>query len=896
MADDKTPPVVKITTRLGDQQDGGGDARLILASVQCSEGFSKPYFLDCVMNTLDDLTIDRFEMLNTRATVFVRLDDKETYTTRKGVFESFGRAERRKRTGASAVKTYHGRIVPTFKLMEREILFRIFQDMSAIAIIQSCFKSFKVVDLGSYLNLSRVQSDAFPTLEYCVQFGESTLNFVSRLMAYFGVSYYFDHETGDTETMVLCSGPVVASNFKACAASANSIDFDPEATVLAKYDRKYQIPTLRVSLGDFNPVVPTRPIQSGDVLLPNVDPSTSFAYEQFPYPFLTNNTKAHAIAEVVREISEGETLTIEAVSKNPTMFAAKTLTIEGKVLDVRDLNSTLLITDLSFYGFETRFLRGVGSDLFQFFIEDLILTPVKTFAGSLIDATKPDLATAMAAAGLNNYVKAYMQVQWTPPPAPPAKPASNPNVTAYFFAGAVAYLTALIPSAVSILRDLLDVVADILQALVTVIGVIVDIVTAPLRLLDLLGIHVMAKIDAEKTKMQNWLKKGIDWLLRHDPDPSGYSNALVAMDLSGNTTTINLRLPEFSKPIAYGPHLATVIGDDGTDTSKGEISADALGRVRVRFPWDRRPTQTTTTSASTTQDAAQFSTGVNTCWLRVSEGWASQGFGTQFMPRIGDEVIVEFLAGDPDRPIITGRVYNARGKGTPNLPFPGKGTEGTTISTPDDLINLQNSATSAFQRSGIKTRSTPQTQGSLKRFHLLRFDDTANKEQLIVRSQQRLDITAFGSRYETIAGNRNLTVGWIDTKHQVVGGNYIAKVYQDYHLHIGDPAGPFNGGHRYELVEKDYQLHVKNDTNVNLENNCNINVGGAASLTVGSFVLSATKKISLVVGSSSIVIDPGGIYLTGPMIYENSGGSPDLAADVTIDPIKNPTQADPGDK
>jgi len=72
-------------------------------------------------------------------------------------------------------------------------------------------------------------------------------------------------------------------------------------------------------------------------------------------------------------------------------------------------------------------------------------------------------------------------------------------------------------------------------------------------------------------------------------------------------------------------------------------------------------------------------------------------------------------------------------------------------------------------------------------FHMLRFDDKAGKEQLLLRSQNRLDVTALGTRYESIGGDRNLTVGWIDTKHQAVGGNYMGKVRSNWFLGIRTP-------------------------------------------------------------------------------------------------------------
>ena len=74
-----------------------------------------------------------------------------------------------------------------------------------------------------------------------------------------------------------------------------------------------------------------------------------------------------------------------------------------------------------------------------------------------------------------------------------------------------------------------------------------------------------------------------------------------------------------------------------------EVTTDQYGRIKVKFPWDRRTTEDENSS----------------CWIRVSQSWAGQGWGAMFIPRIGQEVVVEFLEGNPDRPLVTGQVYNA---------------------------------------------------------------------------------------------------------------------------------------------------------------------------------------------------------------------------------------------
>jgi type VI secretion system secreted protein VgrG len=323
-----------------------------------------------------------------------------------------------------------------------------------------------------------------------------------------------------------------------------------------------------------------------------------------------------------------------------------------------------------------------------------------------------------------------------------------------------------------------------------------------------------------------------------------------------------------------------------------------LGRVRIRFPWDRSPLGLDKSGATDGADKAQYLFGEQTVWVRVSDAWAGgYGFGSQFLPRVGDEVVVSFVDGDPDRPVITGRLYNPGRKGQSNLPFPVPGpakADGSAVTDMKDLTSIAVTE-NQFTRSGIKTRSTPPTGPDAPNgFHMLRFDDKAGKEQLLLRSQNRLDVTALGTRYESIGGDRNLTVGWIDTKHQAVGGNYMAKVYQDYHLHVGDPAGPFNGGHRFEEVEKDYHLHVKAETNYSLDGDWNVSVGGKASITADSIVLKATKSVTVIVGNSIIVVQADGIYNEAAIHYEQSGADGQAANDAVLKPPKDPHPADSG--
>ena len=122
------------------------------------------------------------------------------------------------------------------------------------------------------------------------------------------------------------------------------------------------------------------------------------------------------------------------------------------------------------------------------------------------------------------------------------------------------------------------------------------------------------------------------------------------------------------RPIVHGPQTAFVVGDGGD----GEIWTDEHGRVKVEFHWDRADQKNSNSS----------------CWVRVSQSWAGKGWGAQFLPRIGHEVIVEFLEGDPDRPIITGAVYNK--SNPPPYSLPGNKTQSgikTRSHKSDDAAN-----------------------------------------------------------------------------------------------------------------------------------------------------------------------------------------------------------------
>ncbi|WP_148864585.1 type VI secretion system Vgr family protein [Marinobacter fonticola] len=262
---------------------------------------------------------------------------------------------------------------------------------------------------------------------------------------------------------------------------------------------------------------------------------------------------------------------------------------------------------------------------------------------------------------------------------------------------------------------------------------------------------------------------------------------------------------ENPRPRMDGPQMALVTGPEGE-----EIHCDEHGRVKVRFPWDRYSQNNEHSSA----------------WLRVSQGWAGGSYGFMAIPRIGHEVIVSFLDGDPDQPIITGRTYHATN--TPPYALPAHKT-----------------------RTTIKTQ-THKGEGSNE----LRFEDEADQEQIYVHAQKDLDLLTENDRTEVIHHNSHLTVDndrYSHIKannHSTVDGEKREKVGKD---HSFDVTGTLHikAGSAW-LSESRQELHIK-----------------AGQKTV----IEAGTELTLKAGGSFVKIDPSGVALSGAAINLNAGGS-----------------------
>ncbi|MCE8004703.1 type VI secretion system Vgr family protein [Billgrantia ethanolica] len=261
-----------------------------------------------------------------------------------------------------------------------------------------------------------------------------------------------------------------------------------------------------------------------------------------------------------------------------------------------------------------------------------------------------------------------------------------------------------------------------------------------------------------------------------------------------------------AKPRVDGPQIAFVVGPEGE-----EIYCDEHGRVKVQFPWDRYAEPNETASA----------------WVRVSQGWAGGGYGSMAIPRIGHEVVVSFLEGDPDQPLITGRTYHA-------------------VNTPPYALPEH------------KTRTVIRTQSHKgEGFNELRFEDQAGEEQIWLHAQKDLELLTNNDRTEEIGNDSFLTVhhdriGEIHADdHLTVRGSRHTQIDGDDHL-IVDASRHEKYG-RAQLVEAGQEIHHK------------------AGMKV---VIEAGAEITLKAGGSFVKLDPSGVTIVGSQVKINSGGSP----------------------
>jgi type VI secretion system secreted protein VgrG len=345
-----------------------------------------------------------------------------------------------------------------------------------------------------------------------------------------------------------------------------------------------------------------------------------------------------------------------------------------------------------------------------------------------------------------------------------------------------------------------------------------------------------------------------------------------------------------AKPVVSGVESATVVGPSGQ-----EIYTDEFGRVRLMFPWDREAK----------------GDGKCSCWVRVNQGWAGTGFGVITVPRIGQEVLVGFLSGDPDQPIVVGRVFNAKN----TVPY----------KLPDHKT-----------RSTWKSDSTPNAEG----FNEVMFEDLAGQELVWMHAQKNLrklvkndelitvghdrtklvkgdevEITGSdrtelveGDRVEITVGKRLTVVSSSDAR--LVRFDSIDRVEGERVAFVGTDEHVLVQGERIERVEKNDHLRVLGSRIEQIGGSHAVSTGSHDEVAGGKFAVAAGTSYHVKASSSVVIeapdvtfkaaggfirIDPGGVTIQGIIVRINSGGAAGSASDAAGGSPKKPREAEIAD-
>jgi len=304
------------------------------------------------------------------------------------------------------------------------------------------------------------------------------------------------------------------------------------------------------------------------------------------------------------------------------------------------------------------------------------------------------------------------------------------------------------------------------------------------------------------------------------------------------------------RPRIYGPQTAIVVAAQGE-----EIQVDKYGRVCVQFFWDRdrKPNQ------------------VDSTWLRVAQPWASNGFGTFFWPRANDEVVVQFINGDPDNPIVIGSVYN--------------GTNMPKYSLPDNKT-----------RTGIVTRSS--LGGSASTSNELRFEDKKGQEQIYLHAEKDMDHTIENDLRVTIGGKDSLIVG--SSQLEQIGSNAELDVGGNRTEKIGGNEEISIGGNRTEKIGSSLSVDIGMSHNHKVGMSYGVDSGQTVYIKGGmNVVIESGLELTLTAAGGFINIGPAGVAISGTLVLINSGGAAGSGTPVqTTDPAspQKPDQADDGTK
>ncbi|WP_072668988.1 type VI secretion system Vgr family protein [Vibrio injensis] len=325
-------------------------------------------------------------------------------------------------------------------------------------------------------------------------------------------------------------------------------------------------------------------------------------------------------------------------------------------------------------------------------------------------------------------------------------------------------------------------------------------------------LHAGAKFD-----LQDHLDESVnrDWVVVYVQHEGHQPQALEEEGGSGATTysnqftlipaEVNWRATPQVKPQVDGPCIAMVVGPENE-----EIFCDEHGRVKLHFPWDR------------------YSNGDehSSCWVRVSQGWAGSQYGMMAIPRVGHEVIVSFLNGDPDQPIVTGRTYHATNQPPYSLP--------------------------EHKTKTVLRSESHQGEG----FNELSFEDQAGQEKIYLHAQKDVEGLVLNDATMHIKHDKHLTVE----------NDQFSHIHHHQHLTVD--------GERRLKVGQDHSVEVGGALQQKVADKMVMDAGNEVHLKAGNkLVLDAGSEITIQAGGSFVKVDAGGVHVVGAAINLNSGGS-----------------------
>lgn len=290
---------------------------------------------------------------------------------------------------------------------------------------------------------------------------------------------------------------------------------------------------------------------------------------------------------------------------------------------------------------------------------------------------------------------------------------------------------------------------------------------------------------------------------------SSYSNKFEAIP----ATTIFRPPPITRRPLIPGPQTAEVVGPSGED-----IYCDNYGRIKVQFHWDRDGQNNENSS----------------CWIRVAQVFAGANWGTIYTPRIGMEVIVIFLDGDPDQPMVVGSVYNA--DNMPPFTLPGQKTQ-----------------------SGIKTRST--TNGTSSTYNEMSIDDKQGSELFYFRAQKDFQREVMNNDTLTVSNDQNITI--TNNRSETVSQGNMTTTISKGNKSTSVAAGNVS----MDITSGNYDLTLGTGS-------ANLKCNG------GSILLQAATSITLQVGANEIVINQSGVTIKGTMIQSTATGTSKITGSI----------------